>query len=104
MYVYDTLILYLFFFQMEVRVLLSHLLAKVLLVEKQNKQILGQIAKLQRKGEEQTEKRNGNRISWQLERRGTSRTKACDSEERGNREEKGGGGNKLHEVRHFHSC
>jgi hypothetical protein len=50
--------IYVYFIQMEVHGVLSHLAAKMCLVEKQNKQILRQLTRYNRKEEEQVEERN----------------------------------------------
>ena len=80
---------------MEIHGVISHLVAKTFLVEKQNKQILAQLARLNRKGEENIEdngehkEREEKRMSWQLERRRRSRSKSGDSWENIKIEEKG---------------
>ena len=90
---------------MEIHGVLSHLVAKICRVEKQNKQILVHLVRLCRKGEEHSEEKNGEheeredkRISWEMERRGRSRRRsgAEDSGDAGRR-----GGKPLLEVSCF---
>ena len=84
---------------MEIHGVLSHLVAKICRIEKQNKQILVHLVRLRRKGEERMEETNGDhrekedkRISQGPESQGRSKTRSDHSGgERGKREEKEGG-------------